>query len=64
MNQFLREELGEIIREAMPAPVIELTPTGEMLSHEAMEVARFYHRANRDQRRALDAVVKAIGVQP
>lgn len=60
MNEFLVEELTEIMRGAIPPPVIEMTPTGELLSHEAMELARFYHQANRDQRDALDAVVKAF----
>lgn len=63
MNEFLREELADIMRESMPAPRLELTPTGEVLSHEAMEVARFYHRATRRQQAALDAMVRAMDPQ-
>lgn len=60
MNPMLRDELRQMIRDAIPAPVIECTPSGELLSHEAMEVARFYHQATRVQQDALDAMVEAL----
>jgi hypothetical protein len=64
INEFLAEELAEIMRECIPAPVIECTPQGELLCHEAMEVARFYHRATRLQQDALDAMVEAMRPRP
>lgn len=54
----LRNELAAILAEV---PLrIELAPTGELLLHEAMELARFYHGATVRQRAALDAVRNAL----
>ena len=60
MNIGLRDELAAIVRESQPAPVIEITPSGELLPQEAMELARFYARATGSQRAALDAVRAAF----
>ena len=54
----LRDELAQIILEEMPPPQIELTPAGELLSHDAMEIARLYDHATPKQRAAFDALAE------
>ena len=58
MDPFLRDELAAIIVEELSAQpkVLEMTTTGEVLSREAMNMARAYDAATVAQRRALDAV--------
>ena len=48
-----------------PIPtIIELAPSGELLSRESMDIARFHDRATPAQRAALKAVVDAFGCTP
>ena len=58
MDPLLRDELTNIIIEELSKvpQVMELTPTGEILSREAMDMARAYEAATVCQRRALEAV--------
>lgn len=60
MNPALRDELAEIIRTSVPAPTLELAPTGELLPREAMELARLYASASVEQRSAFDALAVAF----
>ncbi|MBS0194784.1 MAG: hypothetical protein JSR34_11110 [Proteobacteria bacterium] len=44
----------------LPRPMEIVAVTGELLSQEAMEMARFYDAATFKQRNALDAVLAAL----
>ena len=57
INQFLREELRDILLEAWADKHSEVIFTGEKFSTDALAVARAYERATPLQQRALEAVV-------
>lgn len=55
----------ELCAAMPPIPtIVELSPSGEILSRESMDIARFHHRATPAQRAALQAVVDAFGGTP
>ena len=60
MNEFFAEELASMITEAMGTRKVEVVATGEVLSHEAVELARIYERANPKQCNAFDALADSF----
>ncbi len=61
MNQHLRDELVEILREGLQPSKIVVLPTGETFSSEALALARFYDKAIGEHRHALRTVAEAFG---
>lgn len=61
MNPCLRDELVAILTEELDRQpkVLELTPTGEVLSRESMDLARFHERGTVAQRAAIAALLES-----
>lgn len=60
LNPSLRDELAQMLREMPPAPVELVCATGEILSSEALTLARLYDSATSAQRDALDQIAAAF----
>ena len=63
MDHLLRDELTNIIIEELSKvpQVMELTPSGEVLSRESMEAARFHEQATYAQQVAIRALLESWG---
>ncbi|MCR6661943.1 MAG: hypothetical protein NVV60_02040 [Luteimonas sp.] len=61
MNQNLRDELVDILREGALPPTVVVLPSGESFSSEALALARFYDKAIGEQRDALKTIAVALG---
>ena len=58
MNAALRDELTEILLEALGENRSEVIFTGEAFSADTLAVARAYERAKRQQQAAVRAVIE------